>query len=139
MQGGGRVDVKVAFLAVNKKAETVMRKSVKGGGPRLAAPLSTPGPPLPGLALPGRPPITTRRPQRGVGSGPPPPPPMPPPPAWHATLARALDRAAGAPAARYVQVATVRPDGRPTARTVVFRGWFDGDQGPRLGFVTDAR
>ena len=65
-------------------------------------------------------------------------PPAPPPPAWQATLARALDRA-GSPAARYLQVATVKPDGRPTARTVVFRGWFDGAYGPRLGFVSDAR
>ena len=61
------------------------------------------------------------------------------PPAWHAALTRALDRAAGVPAARYLQVATVRPDGRPAVRTVVFRGWFEGREGPRLGFVSDAR
>lgn len=64
---------------------------------------------------------------------------MPPAP-WLAPLSRALDASLGAsPAARYLQVATVRADGRPTVRTVVFRGWFEGGKGPRLGFVTDAR
>lgn len=65
---------------------------------------------------------------------------MPPP--WLAPLTRALDAGvAVSPAARFLQVATVRPDGRPAVRTVVFRGWFEGGArgGPRLGFVTDAR
>ena len=80
-----------------------------------------------------------------------------PPPAWHAAIARALERGSASPASRYLQLATVRPDGRPAVRSVVFRGWFDGDGGsdddksdesasasaavttPRLGFVTDVR
>lgn len=82
-------------------------------------------------------------------------PPLPPtaPPPWHAAIARALERGSSTPASRYLQLATVRPDGRPAVRSVVFRGWFgddaaDADDGeasavspttPRLGFVTDAR
>lgn len=78
------------------------------------------------------------------------------PPAWHAAIARALERGSSTPTSRYLQIATVRPDGRPAVRSVVFRGWFDYDVGidngeesrpgsagvaatPRLGFVTDAR
>lgn len=75
------------------------------------------------------------------------------PPAWHAAIARALERGSSTPTSRYLQIATVRPDGRPAVRSVVFRGWFDGEDdveewrsgsgtvaaAPRLGFVTDAR
>lgn len=43
-------------------------------------------------------------------------------PLWSAALARAIERNAPSPAARYLQLATVRPDGRPAVRTVVFRG-----------------
>ena len=84
---------------------------------------------------------------------PPRPPPTPPP--WHAAIARALERGSSTPTSRYLQLATVRPDGRPAVRSVVFRGWFgsgDADEEeeeraasqsttttPRLGFVTDAR
>ena len=88
--------------------------------------------------------------------------PLPsPPPPWHAAIARALERGSSTPSSRYLQIATVRPDGRPAVRSVVFRGWFDFADGvvdgaasssgswaaaaaattttPRLGFVTDAR
>jgi PPOX class probable FMN-dependent enzyme len=42
-----------------------------------------------------------------------------------------------APYSRFVQLATVRADGRPANRTVVFRGFLD--ETPQLTFVTDAR
>lgn len=57
-------------------------------------------------------------------------------PAWRADLARNLDAHAGDPAARWVQLATIRPDGGPAVRTVVYRGDFH-DEG--LVFTTDAR
>ena len=84
-------------------------------------------------------------------------PPRPPTasPPWHAAIARALERGSSTPSSRYLQLATVRPDGRPAVRSVVFRGWFDSGDAeeeasgsavspttsatPRLGFVTDAR
>ncbi|WP_341678199.1 pyridoxamine 5'-phosphate oxidase family protein [Niveibacterium sp. SC-1] len=46
--------------------------------------------------------------------------------AAHVTRAEAL----------YVQLATVRADGRPANRTLVFRGFLSGD---RLAFITDLR
>ena len=46
--------------------------------------------------------------------------------AAHVTRAEAL----------YVQVASVRADGRPANRTLVFRGFLSGD---RLAFITDLR
>lgn len=56
---------------------------------------------------------------------------------WRSPLARALHRNRSLPYARYVQLATVRPDGRPANRTVVFRGfWNETNQ---LRFVSDRR
>lgn len=49
------------------------------------------------------------------------------------------------PYAKYVQLATVKTDGRPACRTVVFRGFYDefagglADRPWHLTFVTDAR
>jgi hypothetical protein len=66
-------------------------------------------------------------------------------PAWSAALARAIERNAATPAARYLQLATVRPDGRPAVRTVVFRGLrphpgrSENDAPPALAIVTDGR
>ena len=59
-------------------------------------------------------------------------------------MARALKRNRGNAAARYCQLATVRGDGRPACRTVVFRGFLGGpedtaEDASRLTFVTDAR
>jgi PPOX class probable FMN-dependent enzyme len=51
-----------------------------------------------------------------------------------------LDRALAAnpdPAARFLQLATARPDGRPANRTVVFRGFLPGTD--CLRFATDLR
>ncbi|GAB4354337.1 MAG: hypothetical protein Fur0042_23310 [Cyanophyceae cyanobacterium] len=65
---------------------------------------------------------------------------------WRSPLARALHRNRSLIYARYLQLATVRSDGTPANRTVVFRG-FGPDQDPdpglgggdRLRFVTDRR
>lgn len=56
---------------------------------------------------------------------------------WRSHLAGALHRNRSLVYSRYLQLATVRVDGRPANRTVVFRGFLeDRDQ---LKFVTDAR
>ena len=76
------------------------------------------------------------------------PPTMPAPtaalPSWSAALARALERNTSGPATRYLQLATVRPDGRPAVRSVVFRGLHPGmlhpaSPDPALAIVTDGR
>ncbi|MEO0456243.1 MAG: Npun_F5749 family FMN-dependent PPOX-type flavoprotein [Cyanobacteria bacterium P01_A01_bin.114] len=56
---------------------------------------------------------------------------------WRASLAGALHRNRTHPYARYFQLATVRPDGTPANRTVVFRG-FKGDT-HILKIITDRR
>jgi pyridoxamine 5'-phosphate oxidase len=56
---------------------------------------------------------------------------------WRSPLSRALHRNRALPNARYLQLATVRPNGRPANRTVVFRGFLaDTNQ---LKFGIDAR
>jgi pyridoxamine 5'-phosphate oxidase len=54
---------------------------------------------------------------------------------WRSPLARALHRNRALANARYVQLATVRPDGRPANRTIVFRGFLD----EAIQFVVDRR
>lgn len=56
---------------------------------------------------------------------------------WRLPLARALHRNRSLVYARYLQLATVRPDGSPANRTVVFRGFLEETN--QLQFVTDAR
>ncbi|MBE9124661.1 MULTISPECIES: Npun_F5749 family FMN-dependent PPOX-type flavoprotein [unclassified Coleofasciculus] len=56
---------------------------------------------------------------------------------WRSLLSRALHQNSSLPYARYFQLATVRSDGRPANRTVVFRGFF-GDTN-QLKIITDAR
>jgi PPOX class probable FMN-dependent enzyme len=56
---------------------------------------------------------------------------------WRSPLARALHRNRSLPEARYFQLATVQPDGRPANRTVVFRGFLEGTNS--LQIITDAR
>lgn len=56
---------------------------------------------------------------------------------WRSPLARALHRNRSSPEARYFQLATMRPDGRPANRTVVFRGFWGATNS--LQTVTDAR
>lgn len=56
---------------------------------------------------------------------------------WRSPLARALHRNRSLPEARYFQLATVRPNGHPANRTMVFRGF--AEQSNSLQTVTDAR
>lgn len=56
---------------------------------------------------------------------------------WRSPLARALHLNRSLVYSRYLQLATVRADGRPANRTVVFRGFLE--ESDRLKFVTDAR
>lgn len=56
---------------------------------------------------------------------------------WRSPLARALHRNRSKAYSRYPQLATVRPDGRPANRTVVFRDYVGETNA--LMFVTDIR
>jgi PPOX class probable FMN-dependent enzyme len=56
---------------------------------------------------------------------------------WMPSLILALYRNRQGPQSRFVQVATVRADGRPANRTMVFGGFLD--ETPQLTFQTDAR
>ncbi|HEY9636158.1 MAG TPA: Npun_F5749 family FMN-dependent PPOX-type flavoprotein [Coleofasciculaceae cyanobacterium] len=56
---------------------------------------------------------------------------------WRSLLARALHQNRSLPYARYFQLATVRKDGRPANRTVVFRGFVDDTN--QLKIITDSR
>lgn len=56
---------------------------------------------------------------------------------WRTTLSRALHRNRSLPNARYFQLATINPQGQPTNRTVVFRGFLDNSN--QLQIITDNR
>lgn len=57
-------------------------------------------------------------------------------PPWRPLLRAAREREGRSPQARWLQLATVAPDGSPRVRTLVFRGWG----GPAaLDLLTDAR
>ncbi|WP_165220366.1 Npun_F5749 family FMN-dependent PPOX-type flavoprotein [Aquisphaera insulae] len=56
---------------------------------------------------------------------------------WRPSLDLALHRNRQSPQARFVQLATVREDGRPAVRTIVWRGFLE--DGARLIFATDSR
>lgn len=56
---------------------------------------------------------------------------------WRSPLAKSLHLHRGQPQSRYVQLATVTPQGYPANRTVVFRGFVEGSN--CLKFVTDSR
>lgn len=58
-------------------------------------------------------------------------------PAWRVKLEGSLHKHQGVPHARYVQLATLRPDGRPAVRTLVFRSLLDA--GHHLVFTADTR
>lgn len=67
------------------------------------------------------------------------PPTAPPTPAmWKPILQRALQRNRAQAQARYLQLATITPDGMPACRTVVFRGYLH-DSTNHLLAITDAR
>lgn len=56
---------------------------------------------------------------------------------WRSPLARALHRNRSRRESRYFQLATVRADGRPANRTVVFRGFYEDSN--VLQVITDRR
>ncbi|MBD2256391.1 Npun_F5749 family FMN-dependent PPOX-type flavoprotein [Pseudanabaena sp. FACHB-2040] len=56
---------------------------------------------------------------------------------WRSSLARALHRNRSRPYSRYLQLATLRSNGRPANRTVVFRGFMQDSN--TLTLITDAR
>ena len=56
---------------------------------------------------------------------------------WRPSLTLALHLNRRSAQARYVQLATIRDDGRPANRSVVSRGFVDGTD--LLIFTTDAR
>jgi len=58
-------------------------------------------------------------------------------PGWRRLLDQAMQHHAHLPEARYVQLATIRPDGRPANRTLVFRDWLESED--RLLFTADLR
>ncbi len=58
-------------------------------------------------------------------------------PPWRSVVARALHRNRSLPQSRYLQLATLDIQQRPTNRTVVFRGWLEPQS--QLKFITDIR
>ena len=56
---------------------------------------------------------------------------------WRSHIAHALHRNRAKPHSKYVQLATVSPEGLPTNRTIVFRGFLDFSD--RLQFIIDTR
>jgi pyridoxamine 5'-phosphate oxidase len=56
---------------------------------------------------------------------------------WRSHLASAIHRNRSKPYSRYLQLATVTPEGYPTNRTVVFRGFLANED--CLIFITDSR
>ncbi|MGD1875170.1 MAG: Npun_F5749 family FMN-dependent PPOX-type flavoprotein [Mastigocoleus sp.] len=58
-------------------------------------------------------------------------------PPWRSYLAGALKKNRSQPHSRYLQLATVKPDGFPANRTVVFRGFLETTN--KLKIITDSR
>lgn len=56
---------------------------------------------------------------------------------WRSPLSRALHLNRSQPYSRYLQLATIRTDGRPANRTVVFRGFLEDSN--QLQIITDSR
>ncbi|MDE5087260.1 MAG: pyridoxamine 5'-phosphate oxidase family protein, partial [Trichodesmium sp. St16_bin2-tuft] len=56
---------------------------------------------------------------------------------WRSPLARAIHKNQSLTYARYLQLATATPEGQPTNRTIVFRGFLE--QTNQLKFITDSR
>eukprot|EP00850_Spirogloea_muscicola_P009082 SM000050S17007 [mRNA] locus=s50:300956:302927:- [translate_table: standard] len=56
---------------------------------------------------------------------------------WQALLNEAMEANSAVKHSKYSQLATVRHDGKPANRTVVFRGYADGSE--RLQFTVDIR
>jgi PPOX class probable FMN-dependent enzyme len=58
-------------------------------------------------------------------------------PPWRSPLQKALHLNRSQPHSRYLQLATVTPLGKPTNRSVVFRGFFDDNKSIQI--ITDTR
>ncbi|MEA5605943.1 Npun_F5749 family FMN-dependent PPOX-type flavoprotein [Nostoc sp. UHCC 0252] len=56
---------------------------------------------------------------------------------WRSAIAHALHRNRSLVYARYLQLATMQPNGRPANRTLVFRGFLEDTN--QLKFITDTR
>lgn len=56
---------------------------------------------------------------------------------WRSYLSHALHRNRAKPYSKYVQLATINPEGLPTNRTVVFRGFLESTN--QLQFIIDTR
>ncbi|MGC1309899.1 MAG: Npun_F5749 family FMN-dependent PPOX-type flavoprotein [Phormidesmis sp.] len=56
---------------------------------------------------------------------------------WRSPLSRAIHRNRSVPFSRYLQLATIKPDGTPANRTLVFRGFLA--QSNQLMFICDRR
>jgi PPOX class probable FMN-dependent enzyme len=56
---------------------------------------------------------------------------------WRSPLSRALHLNRSQPYSRYLQLATIRADGKPANRTVVFRGFLENTN--QLQIITDIR
>lgn len=56
---------------------------------------------------------------------------------WRSHIAHALHRNRAKPYSKYVQLATINPEGLPTNRTVVFRGFLEPTN--QLQFIIDTR
>lgn len=56
---------------------------------------------------------------------------------WRSFLVKSLEANNHLPNAKFMQLATVRPDGRPSVRTVVFRGFHNNSD--QITFTTDTR
>lgn len=56
---------------------------------------------------------------------------------WRSAIAHALDRNRSLVYARYLQLATVQPNGRPANRTLVFRNFLEDTN--QLKFIIDSR
>jgi len=57
--------------------------------------------------------------------------------AWKSTLNKALEANKQLKYSTFFQLATVRPDGKPSNRTVVFRGFLDDST--KITFTSDTR
>ena len=57
-------------------------------------------------------------------------------PPWRPLLKAARHREGRSPMSRWLQLATIAADGSPRVRTLVYRGWFDGNT---LELLTDQR
>jgi pyridoxamine 5'-phosphate oxidase len=59
---------------------------------------------------------------------------------WVQLIHRSMEAGGNAPSTKFVQLATLTKNGLPSVRTVVFRGWLNGNSlQPVMKFVSDLR